>query len=124
MYTGPHATLENAMVSREYVTASNEFATYAITRELGIAHGISVRSRSVIGNAIGGIQQFFGGNISVFTQLCEDACEEAFQKMLAHAASLGANGVVAFRFDSNELAEGVSEVLAYGTAVVIEGRRG
>jgi uncharacterized protein YbjQ (UPF0145 family) len=111
------------MVSREYVTASNEFRTYEITRELGIAHGISVRSRSVIGNAIGGIQQIFGGNISVFTQLCEDAREEAFQKMLAHAASLGANAIVAFRFDSNELADGVSEVLAYGTAVVIEGRR-
>jgi uncharacterized protein YbjQ (UPF0145 family) len=111
------------MVSREFVTASNDFHTYAITRELGITHGISVRSRSVIGNAIGGIQQFFGGNISVFTQLCEDAREEAFQKMLAHAASLGANAVVSFRFDSNELAEGVSEVLAYGTAVVIEGRR-
>ncbi len=111
------------MVNREFVTSANEFRTYAIARELGIAHGISVRSRSVIGNAIGGLQQIFGGNISVFTQLCEDAREEAFAKMLAHAAQLGANGIVGFRFDSNELGEGLSEVLAYGTAVVIEARR-
>jgi uncharacterized protein YbjQ (UPF0145 family) len=111
------------MVNREFVTSGNEFRTYAIARELGIAHGISVRSRSVIGQALGGIQQFFGGNISVFQKLCEDAREEAFQLMLAHAAQLGANGIVAFRFDSNELGEGLSEVLAYGTAVVIEARR-
>jgi len=111
------------MVNREFVTSGNEFRTYQIARELGIAHGISVRSRSVLGQALGNFQQFFGGNISAFQKLCEDAREEAFQLMLAHAARLGANGIVAFRFDSNELGEGLSEVLAYGTAVVIEARR-
>ncbi len=111
------------MLSREFVTTAPEFQSYRIVRELGITHGLTVRSRSVIGSAIGGLQQIFGGNISVYTQLCEDAREEAFTKMLAHGATLGANAVIGFRFDSNELGEGLSEVLAYGTAVVIEAKR-
>lgn len=105
------------MLGREFVTTGQSFAGYAIERELGVATGIVVRSRSIVGNFIGGLQTIFGGNITVYTSLCERARNEAFEKMVADAALLGANGIIAFRFDATEVMAGVTEVLAYGTAV-------
>jgi len=85
-----------------------------------VVRGITVRSRSVVGNFFGGLQSLFGGNITIYTELCEKAREEAFELMLQHAAEHGANAVVAMRYDANDVAEGVTEVLAYGTAVWVE----
>ena len=93
---------------------------HRITRNLGIVRGITVRSRSVLGNFAGGIQTIFGGNITIFTELCEHARLEAFQLLLQHAQELGANAIIGIRYDANEVMEGVTEVLAYGTAVVVE----
>ncbi len=93
---------------------------YKITRSLGIVRGITVRSRSVVGNMVGGIQTLFGGNISVYTELCEHAREEAFHLMMQHAQQMGANAIIGMRYDANEVMDGVTEVLAYGTAVVVE----
>jgi len=91
-----------------------------IARNLGVVRGIVVRSRSVLGNFGAAIQTLFGGNITIYTQLCEKAREQAFEIMIQHAEQLGANGIVGFRYDANEVASGVTEVLAYGTAVVFE----
>jgi uncharacterized protein YbjQ (UPF0145 family) len=93
---------------------------YRITRNLGVVRGITVRSRSVLGNFAGGIQTIFGGNITIFTELCEHARLEAFQLLLQHAQELGANAIIGIRYDANDVMEGVTEVLAYGTAVVVE----
>jgi uncharacterized protein YbjQ (UPF0145 family) len=93
---------------------------YRITRNLGVVRGITVRSRSVLGNVAGGIQTLFGGNITIFTELCEHARAEAFQLMLQHAQESGANAIIGIRYDANDVMEGVTEVLAYGTAVVVE----
>jgi uncharacterized protein YbjQ (UPF0145 family) len=93
---------------------------YRITRNLGLVRGITVRSRSVLGNVAGGIQTLFGGNITIFTELCEHARLEAFQLLLQHADALGANAIIGIRYDANDVMEGVTEVLAYGTAVVVE----
>jgi uncharacterized protein YbjQ (UPF0145 family) len=93
---------------------------YRIVRTLGLVRGITVRSRSVLGNLAGGIQTIFGGNITIFTELCEHARLEAFQLLLQHAQDLGANAIIGIRYDANEVMDGVTEVLAYGTAVVVE----
>jgi uncharacterized protein YbjQ (UPF0145 family) len=93
---------------------------YRIVRNLGIVRGITVRSRSVLGNLAGGIQTIFGGNITIFTDLCEHARREAFQLLLQHAQEIGANALVGVRYDANDVMDGVTEVLAYGTAVVVE----
>jgi uncharacterized protein YbjQ (UPF0145 family) len=93
---------------------------YRIVRNLGLVRGITVRSRSVLGNLAGGIQTIFGGNITIFTELCEHARLEAFQLLLQHAQELGANAIIGIRYDANEVMDGVTEVLAYGTAVVVE----
>jgi uncharacterized protein YbjQ (UPF0145 family) len=93
---------------------------YRTTRNLGVVRGITVRSRSVLGNLAGGIQTIFGGNITIFTELCEHARLEAFQLLLQHAQELGANAIIGIRYDANEVMDGVTEVLAYGTAVVVE----
>ena len=92
---------------------------YKVTRNLGIVRGITVRSRSVIGTIGASLQTLIGGNISLFTELCEKAREEAFELMLQHAAQMGANAVIGVRYDATEVAQGVSEVLCYGTAVVV-----
>jgi uncharacterized protein YbjQ (UPF0145 family) len=102
------------------VTTTNDVAGYRITRHLGVVRGITVRSRSVIGNIGAGIQSLFGGNISIYTDLAEKAREEAFNLMVEHAASAGANAIVAMRYDANEITDGITEVLAYGSAVVVE----
>ena len=102
------------------VTTSNDLHGYRVTRTLGIVRGITVRSRSVVGNLGAALQTLVGGNITIYTELCEKAREEAFELMLQHAAAMGANAVIAMRYDANDVAEGVTEVLSYGTAVQVE----
>ena len=102
------------------VTTTNEVAGYRVVRHLGVVRGLTVRSRSIIGNIGAGIQSLFGGNITIYTELAEKAREEAFNLMVQHAASAGANAVIAMRYDANEIMQGVTEVLAYGTAVMVE----
>lgn len=109
-----------AQMTREMVTTTNDIAGWRVVRQLGVVRGITVRSRSVIGNLGASLQTLVGGKISLFTELCEHAREEAFELMLEHAAELGANAVIAMRYDANEVGQGVTEVLAYGTAVVVE----
>jgi uncharacterized protein YbjQ (UPF0145 family) len=102
------------------VTSANELAGYRIVKNIGIVRGITVRSRSVLGNLAAGIQTIIGGNISILTELCEKAREEAYEILLQHAAQHGANAIVCMRYDANEVMQGVTEVLAYGTAVQVE----
>lgn len=108
-----------AMLDRGMVTTGTELSGFKINRYLGIVRGITVRSRSVIGNIGAGFQSLVGGKITIYTELCEKAREEAFDLMMQHAAQMGANAIIAFRYDANEVAEGITEVLAYGTAVVL-----
>ena len=102
------------------VVTSNEVPGHRVVRVLGVARGISVRSRSVVGNIGASIQILFGGNITVYTKLAEQARQEAFDLLIAQAEKMGANAIIAMRYDANEMAAAVTEVLAYGTAVVIE----
>ena len=107
-------------VSHHMVTTAFELPGFRVVRNLGVVRGITVRSRSVFGTIGGGLQTLVGGNISLFTQLCEKAREEAFEIMIQHASEIGANGIIGARYDANEVMGGVTEVLAYGTAVVVE----
>jgi len=102
------------------VTTAFTLDGYRIVRNLGVVRGITVRSRSIVGNIGAGIQTLFGGNISLLQELCERTRQEAFMIMMQHAAEHGANAVVGMRYDANEVMSGVTEVLAYGTAVVVE----
>ena len=102
------------------VTTAFEFSGYRIARYLGVVRGITVRSRSIVGSFVGGIETMFGGNITIYTELCEHAREEAYDLMIKHAVDKGANAVIAMRYDANDIMDGVTEVLAYGTAVVVE----
>jgi uncharacterized protein YbjQ (UPF0145 family) len=102
------------------VTTAFTLDGYRIVRNFGVVRGITVRSRSIIGNIGAGIQTLFGGNISLLQELCERTRQEAFMIMMQHAAEHGANAVVGMRYDANEVMSGVTEVLAYGTAVVVE----
>ena len=108
------------MVPHENVTTAFELPAYRITRNLGIVRGIVVRSRSVFGTIGASLQTIVGGNISIFSDLCEQTRRDAFELMLQHAAELGGNAVVGARYDATEVMQGVTEVLAYGTAVVVE----
>lgn len=92
---------------------------YRITRELGTVRGIIVRSRSIVGNIGAALQTLFGGNITLYTELCERTRQDAFDLLCSHAAALGANAIVGLRYDATEIASGVTEVLCYGTAVVV-----
>jgi uncharacterized protein YbjQ (UPF0145 family) len=105
------------------ITTTNEIAGWRVVRHVGIVRGITVRSRSVIGNIGAALQTLVGGNITLFTELCEHARGEAYDLMVQHAGEMGANGIIAMRYDANEVAQGVTEVLAYGTAVVVEPAR-
>ena len=105
------------------VTTALELPGQKIVRNLGIVRGIVVRSRSIVGNIGAALQSLVGGNITLYTELCEKARDDAFKLMLAHAAEHGANAVVGMRYDANEVADGITEVLAYGTAVVVEPAR-
>jgi uncharacterized protein YbjQ (UPF0145 family) len=103
-----------------FVTTANGFEGFKIRQYLGVVRGIVVRSRSIVGAFGAGLQQIVGGNITIYTEMCEQTRREAFDMMLQHAGEMGANAIVACRYDANEITDGVSEVLAYGTAVVIE----
>ena len=107
-------------VDSSMVTSANELPGYRVVRNFGIVRGITVRSRSVLGNLAAGIQTIIGGNISILTELCEKAREEAYEILLQHAAQHGANAIVCMRYDANEVMQGVTEVLAYGTAVEVQ----
>jgi uncharacterized protein YbjQ (UPF0145 family) len=106
-------------MDRRFITTTMGFDGYRIERHLGVVRGITVRSRSVIGNVGAGIQAIFGGNITIYTELCEQARQEAFDLMTRHADEMGANAIIGMRYDANEVAAGITEVLAYGTAVVL-----
>lgn len=108
------------MQNQILVSTGFDFNGYEITRYLGIVRGITVRSRSVVGQIGASFQQIVGGNITIYTELCERTRQEAFDILLQHAAAIGANAIIGMRYDANEMAQGVTEVLAYGTAVVIE----
>lgn len=107
------------MVDNSMITTSFHLEGYKITRHLGVVRGITVRSRSLLGNIAGGFQTLFGGKISIYVQLCETTRREAFEHMTAHAEELGANAIINMRYDANEVMNGVTEVLAYGTAVIV-----
>jgi uncharacterized protein YbjQ (UPF0145 family) len=102
------------------VTTTNDLEGYRIVRHIGVVRGLTVRSRSVVGNIGAAIQILFGGTISVYSKLAEETRSEAFDLMVKHAEEAGANAVLAMRYDANEIASAVTEVLAYGTAVVVE----
>ena len=93
---------------------------FRVTRSLGVVRGITVRSRSIIGTLAGSLQTLAGGNITIFTELCEKTRAEAFDMMVRHAQQMGANAVIGVRYDATELLQGVTEVLCYGTAVTVE----
>jgi uncharacterized protein YbjQ (UPF0145 family) len=102
------------------VTTALAFEGYRIAQNRGVVRGITVRSRNVVVNIGAWVQTLFGGNITLYTELCERARQEAFDLMREHAAAVGANAIVSMRYDANDVAPGVTEVLAYGTAVIIE----
>jgi len=102
------------------VTTALELPGYKIVKNLGVVRGIVVRSRSIFGTIGAGLQTLVGGNITILTNLCEKTRNDAFAEMMAHAEQHGANAIIAARYDANELMQGVTEVLAYGTAVIVE----
>jgi len=109
-----------SMIDTNMVTTNIELSGYRVTKSLGVVRGITVRSRSIFGNIAGGFQTLFGGNISIYQELCERTREDAFQLMIQQASDKGANAIINMRYDANEVMGGVTEVLAYGTAVVVE----
>src|SRR5919112_942850 len=106
------------------ITTAFELPGYRVVQSLGVVRGITVRSRSIFGTVGASLQTVVGGNISMWSEMCETARQEAFEIMAQHAAALGANAVIGMRYDANEISNGVTEVLAYGTAVVVEPRSG
>jgi uncharacterized protein YbjQ (UPF0145 family) len=108
------------MVAHNMVTTQFELEGFRVTRSLGVVRGIVVRSRSIFGTIGAGLQTLIGGNITLLTNLCEKTRQEAFDLMLQHAAEIGGNAVVGARYDATEVMQGVTEVLAYGTAVFVE----
>jgi uncharacterized protein YbjQ (UPF0145 family) len=119
-YPGYTPPALNYSLHPSMVTTAFELPGYRITRNLGVVRGIVVRSRSVFGSIGARLQTIVGGDITLYTELCEKTREDAFQRMTLHAAQHGANAIIAARYDANELMEGVTEVLAYGTAVFVE----
>ena len=112
-YAGSH-------IPNHMVTTALELPAHRVVRNVGLVRGLVVRSRSVVGSVAASLQTLVGGNISIWTQMCERARQDAYDIMVRHAQELGANAVIAMRYDANEVASGVTEVLAYGTAVVVE----
>jgi uncharacterized protein YbjQ (UPF0145 family) len=114
-------TAQSAVMSFDHsnVTSAFTLPNLEVTRNYGIIRGIIVRSRSLVGNIGAGFQTLFGGNISLYTELCERARRDAYELMIQHAAQLGANGVIGVRYDATEIASGVTEVICYGTAVTV-----
>ena len=108
-------------IDPQFVTTAFDLPGFRIMQNIGVVRGIVVRSRSVVGNIGAGIQSFFGGNITIYTSMCEQARADAYELMLEHASEMGANAIIGARYDANEIAAGITEVLAYGTAVVVRG---
>lgn len=108
------------MTDLQLITTANNLEGYRITKHLGVVRGITVRSRSLFGNIGGGVQSLFGGKLSIYVELCEKTREEAYQLMIQHSNEMGANAIINMRYDANEVMQGITEVLAYGTAVVVE----
>ncbi|MBS0361308.1 MAG: YbjQ family protein [Proteobacteria bacterium] len=102
------------------VSTTNEIAGYKVLSHIGMVRGVTVRSRSVLGNFAGGIQSIFGGNLTIYTDLADHARQEAYDLMVQHAQRAGADAIIGMRYDANEIMEGITEVLAYGTAVKVE----
>ena len=109
-------------INPKLVTTAFDVPGYRTVKSFGVVRGIVVRSRSIVGNIGAAVQTLIGGNITLYTELCENARADAFRLMLEHAADLGANALIGVRYDANEVAAGVTEVLAYGTAVIVEAR--
>jgi len=107
-------------MDHRFITTGFDLPGYKITSTLGLVRGIVVRSRSVVGNFGASIQSIFGGNITILTDLCEQARMDAYNQMAAHAEALGANGIIAVHYDATELMPGITEVLCYGTAVIVQ----
>jgi len=107
-------------MDHRFITTAFDLPGYKVAGTLGLVRGIVVRSRSVVGNFGASIQSIFGGNISIFTSLCEQARSDAYNQMAAHAEALGANGIIGVRYDATELMPGITEVLCYGTAVLVQ----
>ncbi|MCX6275913.1 MAG: YbjQ family protein [Bacteroidetes bacterium] len=102
------------------ITTSTSLEGYRVVKQLGLVRGITVRSRSIVGNIAGGFMTLFGGRSSIYTELCEKAREEALQLMMQHGRGMGCNAIINMRYDANDVMSGLTEVLAYGTAVVVE----
>ncbi len=102
------------------VATTNDLSGYRVVRHVGLVRGVTVRSRNAIANIGAGIQSLFGGNVTIYTSLAEQARQEAYELLVEHAQQAGANAVIAMRYDANEIMEGITEVLAYGTGVVVE----
>jgi uncharacterized protein YbjQ (UPF0145 family) len=107
-------------VNPKMVTTALELPGHNIVQNLGLVRGIVVRSRSIVGNIGAALQTLVGGNITLYTELCEKARSDAYRLMMEHAGEMGANAIIAVRYDANEVMDGVTEVLAYGTAVIVE----
>jgi len=116
----PYNLVPPNTIRQSMVTTAFALDGFRVLENLGIVRGIVVRSRSVIGNLGAGLQMLFGGNITVYTKLCEHTRQEAFEILLAHAAQIGANAIIGMRYDATEIMGGVTEVLAYGTALKVE----
>ena len=114
-YPPPHIAIDPANI-----TTALDLPGHSITRNIGVVRGIVVRSRNIFGTIGAGLQTIIGGDVTIFTELCEKTRQDAFAMMALHAQQLGANAVIAFRYDANELMNGVTEVIAYGTAVIVE----
>ena len=107
------------MVDQDLVTASNQLEGYKIVKHLGIVRGITVRSRSIFGNFAGAFQSMLGGRLSIYVELCEKTRQEAYDHLIQHANERGANAIINLRYDANEIMNGITEVLCYGTAVQV-----
>ena len=123
-YNSATARASGTLLGDSMVTTALELPGYKVARNIGLVRGITVRSRSVVGNFLGGLQTLFGGNITIYTDLCEQARLETYRDMVSHARQLGANAIIAVRYDATELMAGLTEVLCYGTAVVVEPEKG
>jgi len=111
---------QKTVMDHTLVTTNIQLDGYRVVKNLGVVRGIIVRSRSIFGNIGAAFQILFGGNISLYSELCEQTRRDAYELMIRHAEDFGANAILAFRYDATEIAAGVTEVLAYGTAVIVE----
>lgn len=116
----PHEASRSHGLGNAMVTTALELPGYRLVRSLGVVRGLTVRSRSIVGNLIGGLHSLFGGNITIYTTLCEQTRAETYQLMMKQARMLGANAIIGMRYDATDVMPGLAEVLCYGTAVIVE----